>query len=62
MLIIFQQALYAFLISIFGPTFPCQDMISNPYYGRPAQELRADKDQMIARPMELIDGSYAVKK
>jgi hypothetical protein len=59
---IFPQALYAFLISIFGPTFPCEDLINRPYYSSPAQELRSEKDFMIARPMELIDGSYATKK
>lgn len=62
MLMIIPQALYAFLISIFGPTFPCQDIINNPHYGNPAQELRAEKDFMIAQPLELIDGGYATKK
>jgi len=62
MLLIFHQALYAFLISIFGPSFPCQEVFSQPPYGNPAQELRNDKDRMIAQPLELIDGSYATKK
>jgi hypothetical protein len=62
MLMIFHQALYAFLISIFGSSFPCQEILSQPPYGNPAQELRGDKDQLIAQPLELIDGSYSTKK
>jgi len=62
MFMIFQQALYAFLISIFGQSFPCQEVLSQPPYGNPAQELRNDKDRMIAQPLELIDGSYSTKK
>ena len=62
MFMIFPQALYAFLISIFGPSFPYQDVMSQPRYSSPAQELRNDKDRMIAQPLELIDGSYDTKK
>ncbi len=62
MLMIFPQILYAFLISIFSPMFPCQDVINNPNYGNAGQELRAEKDFMIAQPLELIDGGYTIKK
>lgn len=62
MFMIFQQALYAFLISIYGPAFPCEEVFGQPPYGNPAQELRNDKDRMVAQPLELIDGSYSTKK
>jgi len=62
MFMIFPQALYAFLISIFGPAFPCQDIIQPPRYSTPIQELRHDRDRLIAQPMELIDGGYSSKK
>ena len=62
MLLIFQQALYAFLISIYGPAFPCQDIFGQPPHRDPMQELCDDKDRMIAQPLELIDGSYSTKK
>ena len=62
MFMIIPQALYAFIISIFGPTFPYQDCATLPWYSNPAQELRSDKDRMIAYPLELIDGSYSTKK
>ena len=62
MIMIFHQALYAFLISIFGPTIPCQAVLDNPNFKHHGTEIRAEKDSMIARPMELIDGSYVVKK
>jgi hypothetical protein len=33
-----------------------------PRYSTPMQELRCDKNLLIAQPMELIDGGYASKK
>jgi hypothetical protein len=33
-----------------------------PRYSTPAQELRCDKNLLVAQPMELIDGGYASKK
>ena len=62
MFMIIPNALYAFLISIFGSAFPCQDIIQPPHYSIPVQELRNDKNLLIAQPMELIDGGYASKK
>jgi hypothetical protein len=59
---IISGALLAFLLSIFGQSFPCQEIFFTPHKGNPAQELKADKDLLIARPLELIDGSYATKK
>lgn len=62
MFMIIPTALYAFLISIFGSAFPCQDIMQPPRYSVPVQELRNDKDLIVAQPMELIDGGYAAKK
>jgi hypothetical protein len=63
MIMLLPQALCAFLISIFGQAYPYHDDANNPYNNKPLHELRAEKDNhMIARPLELIDGSYAVKK
>jgi len=56
------NALYAFLISIFGSAFPCQDIMQPPRYSIPAEEMQTDKNLMIAQPMELIDGGYSSKK
>jgi len=62
MFMIFPQALYAFLFSIFGSAFPCQEMVRQPYYSTNVHELRIDRDIVVAQPMELIDGSYTAKK
>lgn len=62
MFMIIPNALYAFLISIFGSAFPCQDIIQPLRYNTPAQEMRYDKNLLVAQPMELIDGGYASKK
>lgn len=62
MFMLIPNALYAFLISIFGSAFPCQDIIQQPRYSTPAQELQSDKNLLIAQPMELIDGGYSSKK
>jgi len=62
MFMIFPQALYAFLFSIFGSTFPCQELYRPPSYSSNMHELRIDRDIVVAQPMELIDGSYSSKK
>ena len=59
---IISGALLAFLISIFGPAFPCQDLFFNPREGDAMKEIRVQKENMIIRPLELIDGAYATKK
>ncbi len=58
----FSEALIAFLISIFGPTFPYQDMFPAQKYNGLESEFRTEKELAIARPLELIDGAYSVKK
>ena len=55
-------ALLAFLISIFGQCFPCQDLYFNPRETKSVHEIHSDKGDMIVRPLELIDGAYATKK
>ena len=58
----FSEALIAFLISIFGPIFPYQDMFPAQKYCGMEGEFRAEKELLIAQPLELIDGAYSVKK
>ncbi|GEM_PF-2932606 len=63
MLMILPGAVMAFLISIFGPAFPFQELHNNPNYNKLMAELRPDeKELMAAHPLELIDGAYSAKK
>jgi hypothetical protein len=62
MFMIFPQALYAFLFSIFGSAFPYQELYQPPSYSVNMHEVRIDRNIVVAQPMELIDGSYTAKK
>lgn len=59
---ILSGALLAFLLSIFGQPSPSHQLYLQPEKGHPAQELRGEKCDSLARPTELIDGAYATKK